>query len=588
VKAALTALNALSAAFTASARRHTDSLALICTSAALALAVLIPLLGRGFVLNYDMVFAPTQSILPDSLGLGSTLPRSVPADAVVAPLTQVLPGDIVQKMLLFLALFAGALGAGRLVPADRLATRVIAAVAYGWTAYVAERLLIGHWPYLLAYASLPWIALAALALRRRAPGSLPRLVLAAALACITPTGGLLATGTAVALAGWRRAALTVPAMIVLNAPWWVPALLHPGGTASSAAGVGAFAARTESWGTPVLSLLGLGGIWNADTTPASRANPVLPVLTLAMVAVALLGLRRLAARWDPATTRALVLLGAVGVLLAALGSLPVGAEVLRWVGEYVPGGGLLRDGQKWVAWWALPLAIGFALGVERACEYLRSQRARRALLAAAALGPIVILPDLALAGWGRLGAVGYPADWHDVRTILAGDERPGDVLALPLSALRRYGWNDERTQLDPAPRFFTRTVILDDTVYVGRQPVAGEDQRLPAIRATLRDRGDLGRLGVGWILVEHGTPGRLDPAVLDGLRVEYSGPWLSLYRVPGEVDPGAYPGAPRLPVLLAGWVALAVVVLSAFWLLWSALPVGRVGSLARPVRVPEE
>jgi hypothetical protein len=187
-------------------------------SAALALAVLAPLLSRGFVLTYDMVFAPTQSLLADGIGVGSTLPRSVPADALVALATQVLAGDIVQKILLFLALFGGALGAGRLVPTTSMATRVVATVAYGWSAYLAERLLMGHWPYLLAYACLPWITMAALALRRGASGSLPKLVLACVPACITPTGGIIAAGAALAGGGWRQAARTAPVVVVLNAP----------------------------------------------------------------------------------------------------------------------------------------------------------------------------------------------------------------------------------------------------------------------------------------------------------------------------------------------------------------------------------
>ena len=72
-------------------------LALPVLSAVLAFAVCAPLLGRGFVLSYDMVFAPRQYFVPDAFEVGSTLPRSVPADAAVALATTVLPGDIDRK-----------------------------------------------------------------------------------------------------------------------------------------------------------------------------------------------------------------------------------------------------------------------------------------------------------------------------------------------------------------------------------------------------------------------------------------------------------------------------------------------------------
>ncbi|HEX6341954.1 hypothetical protein [Umezawaea sp.] len=543
-------------------------LVLPAVSAALALLVLTPLLGRGFVLNYDMVFAPDQALLPDGLGLGSALPRSVPADAVVSFATALLPGDVVQKLVLLAALFAGPLGAGRLVPAESVAIRVVAAVWYGWSAYQAERLFMGHWPYLVAYACLPWIAAAGLAVRRGEPKALARLVLVCAPAVLTPTGGIIAAVLAVVCSGRRRLAVTAPVAVVLNLPWLLPSVLRPGGSLSSPDGAAAFAARAESWGTPVTSVLGLGGIWNSEVVPGSRAMPLAPVLTLLSVAVALVGLRSLAPRWGVAPARSFVLLGAVGVAVAVFGTVPGGGDALAWAVSHVPGAGLLRDSQKWVAWWALPLALGVALGVEAAGRHLAD---RTALVWLAALLPLVTMPDLAWAGAGRLDTVDYPADWSAVRTALAADRGAGDVLSLPMSAFRRFAWNDDRTQLDPAPRFLPRTVVTDDVVHVGGRPVSGEDGRAAAVREALARDADLGALGIGWVLVEHGTPGTVDPRVLDGLREVWSGPWLTLYRVPGPVAPPPA-GAPVSPVLAGDLAALALV---ASGLLWLLLPAGR-------------
>jgi hypothetical protein len=635
----------------------------------MTVAVLAPLFGRGFVLAYDMVFAPRQDLLPDSVGLGSALPRSVPADAVVGLLTAVVPGDLVQQLLLAAALFAGPLGAGLLTPSSSPGVRLVAAVTYGWSGYVAERLFIGHWPYLLTYACLPWIARAALALRcagsratpparrtlalarrpsamrsvvariggtapnpptdpgsatadraiaagrastpnpsattdptasepagppdpattaDRAPapnatdpatpsattatgpatidgqGLLRRvavLVLVCAPAVLTPSGGIIAAVLAAVCGGARRLWLTVLVGVVLNAPWWVPSVLHPGGGLSAGDGVGAFGARAESWGGAVTSLLGLGGIWNAEVVPDSRTNPVLPVLIIAMVVVALVGFRELSRRLGPG----LALLGVAGVGLAALG----GSPVLGWVVEHVPGGGLLRDSQKWVAWWALPFALGFALGVRRAAGLLR--KGRTALIVGAAIVPVAIMPDLALAGWGRLAPADYPSDWAQVRHILETDRHPGDVAALPFTAFRRFGWNDDRTQLDPAPRFLPRPTVIDDTLVVNGRPIAGEDSRAAAVRVQITEGGDLRELGIGWVLVEHGTPGRIDDRVLARATKVYQGEWLDLYRLDGtvEVDPTGRP--PVAPVVAADALALATVTLS---LLYLRLPAG--------------
>jgi hypothetical protein len=323
-------------------------------------------------------------------------------------------------------------------------------------------------------------------------------------------------------------------------------LLHNG--LSDPAGVVAFSARGENWGGPVLSVLGLGGIWNGEVVPASRANPMLPVITVLLLGAAVLGLRELSKRmpvWPLAG------LGVLGALLALIAVVPGGVPVLEALIEHVPGAGLLRDSQKWVAWLALPFALGLAVAVER----LRA----RLLVVVLLLG---LLPDLAWGGFGRLEPVDYPPDWAVVREKLV--DQPGDVAVFPLSAFRRFEWNDQRTQLDPAPRYLPGATVVDDSLSVGGRIVAGEDLRAARLRA-----GDLS--GIGWVLVEHGTPGRVDANLLARLEKVYDGPDLTLYRVPGAV-PAAPNGPPGAPVVLA-WVAAGSLIGAS--LLWRRLPVGR-------------
>ncbi|MEV6831687.1 hypothetical protein [Amycolatopsis sp. NPDC051102] len=543
-------------------------LALPVLSAALAFAVCAPLLGRGFVLSYDMVFAPRQYFVPDAFGAGSTLPRSVPADAAVALATTVLPGDVVQKIVLLLAVFGAALGAGRLVPTEHTGTRLVAATAYAWTPYVAERLFIGHWPLLLTYACLPWIAAAGLAARRHEPHALLRLIITSAAAVLTPPGGVLAAAVLVVAAGSRRLWQSVPIAVVLNLPWLVPTFLNAGGTFSDPAGVTAFSARAESWGPALFSVLGLGGIWNAETVPGSRAMPLVPVLTLVVAAVAVAGLWPLAKRWGRAPVRSLTALGVLGVLLASLATLPGGDALLTAATEHLPGAGLLRDAQKWVAWWALPLAMGLALAVETAAAHLKTAQGRAALMTAVALFPLLTMPDLAWGGWGRLGTAQYPGDWQTVSEKLG--DRPGDVLALPLSAFRGFAWNADRTQLDPAPRVLPKPVLMDDTLLVGTERIAGEDPRIGDVRAATSAR-ELTAAGIGWILVEHGTPGDIDPRLLADATPVWSGEWLTLYRTPGVPPVKAVSWT---PVLLANGVALTLLCVA---LLCRMLPMRTLG-----------
>jgi hypothetical protein len=544
--------------------------------AVLALAVLAPLLAPGYVLAYDMVFTPRQPLLADSLGLGSALPRAVPVDAVVALLTVAVPGAVVQKVALAAAVFGAALGAGRLVPTDRAGTRLVAAAVYGWNPYLAERLFLGHWSLLLAYASLPWVVAAGLRLRRGEPGAWAGLVLASAPAVLVPTGGVLAAAAAIAAAGRRRAPAAAALAVVLNAPWWLAGALHRGGSVSDPAAVGVFAARGEGPGGPVVSLLGLGGVWNAQVVPGSRGGVLVPLGALLLAAGTLAGLRHLARSWGRAPVLALGGLAVVGLVLAAAGSLAGTDGALRWTVAHVPGAGLLRDGQKWVAWWALLAAPCCALAVEALARRLPEPGVRAAVLTGAVLLPVALLPDLAWGGLGRLSPVEYPREWSTVRDLVARDPHPGDVLVLPFSAFRRYPWNGGRTVLDPAPRYLPRAVVVDDTLPVGPVQVRGEDPRAARVRAGALAGQPLGDLGIGWVLVEHGTPGVPAPAALHGLTPVHAGPWLSLYLVPDPIRRPRPATAPRAPVLAADAAALALV-LAALLRRW--LPTGRLRAL---------
>jgi hypothetical protein len=542
---------------------------------AVALLVIGPALAPGFVLLGDMVFVPRQDVDLDALGLGGALPRAVPIDAVMGLLTAVVPGAVVQKLALLCIVYAAVLGAARLVPPGRDGRRglagAVAGLVYGWSPYLAERLLLGHWTHLLAFAALPWVARASLALRAGLPRALPRLVLACAPAALSPSGTLLAAGVVLVVLGMRRALVAATTLPVLALPWLVAGIMHPAGATSDPAGVPAFAARGEGWGGPLLSVLGTGGLWSGNAVPPSRTSVLVPALTLLLVGLAGYGWFAGGGRHGP--YRRLLPLGALGVVLACAATVPLGADLLEWAVRSVPGAGLVRDAQKWAAWWALPLALGAGLGARRLTARVDLRLgavAARTLAVAALLLPVVGLPDLIWGVGGRLQPVEYPADWQRARDVLARDAHPGDVLVLPFGAYRAFAWNDGRPQLDPAERWLPRPVVGDDTLVVRDRVVAGEDRRARAAGAAAGDPAALARMGIGWVLVERGTPGRAVPAVVGSLPLILDGADLRLYRVPGVAGPPRPTPVRVTAVVGAHAGALGVVVGAALWIFGSA------------------
>lgn len=531
-----------------------------------AVLLLGPALRPGLSLVYDMVFVPDLPFSDRLLGLDGSVPRAVPSDAVVAVLSRVVPIEVLQKLVLLGILVSAGMGAARLLRAQGRTAAAVAAVFYVWNPYVGSRLLLGQWAILLALSVLPWLVIQAARLpgggRRVASG----LVLLLAVAAMSPSGGVLAAGTAVAVtalapcttrARLRSAGFVVISAALVNLPWLLPALLRPGGLPSAPAAVDAFAARADTSLGTVLSVLTLGGTWNSQTTPTGRAGLMAAVVLVLVLAVSAYGWMLLGRDARPQIwLRGLFLAGA-GAFLVALGaSLPVLHPLTRWVVTDLPGGGLFRDGTRYLP----PLVLLSALGLGRGVEAIRRRAPSPRLAGVAAtlglLAPVAALSGLVWGGRGALAAARYPAEWDRARSVLAGEGDGSAVLLLPWGSYRQFRWNGSRTLYDPAGRWLPAPTVGDDRLRVGSTVVAGEDPRASALTPLVESgaplASGLAAHGVGWVLLERTTPGADAVAAnrFAGLSLRIDTAELRLWRVPYATSvPGRAPGA--------GWIVAA-------------------------------
>ncbi|MGY2006747.1 hypothetical protein ACW9HC_07170 [Nocardia gipuzkoensis] len=400
---------------------------------------------------------------------------------------------------------------------------------------------------------------------------------ALAAAGLTPTGALLAGVTAFALVHRRQLLPALVLWVAASAPWLAAtALSGAGAEPSDPAGIAAFAARAEPGLGTLGSVAGLGGIWNAEAVPDSRTTPLAAIATLALLAIVALGVRAVASGGaDPDNRhvrRALLLLAAIAVLFPALGATVWGMHALEWLVAHVPGAGLLRDTQKYVALAVPAYALCAAAGCTVAARRLSSAPVDRPTTAhpavtsaIAAVGvALLVLPlyDLAWGAGGAVRAVHYPAGWQRVTERIDG---PGDVAVLPGGMFRKFRYSGPAPVLDPAPRMLPNDVLQTGELPVRGRTVSGEGARAGKVEALLLQGGsapDLARLGVGWVLVERTTPGPLGASAttLAQLERSYEDADLALYRVPGVVEPRGSMTAQRSVIATAHllWGALLV------------------------------
>jgi hypothetical protein len=519
-------------------RSGRDGLWSLLLAAGLAVLVLGPvLLRRGYVLRGDMVFVPHMPWKGGWLGLDGAVPRSVPGDAVVWVLGQVLPGDLVQKVVLLAALTLAGVGIAALVSATSLLSRAAAITTYLWNPWVAERLAIGQWPCLVGYACLPWLVLTSARWREREPGGWAgTAALLAASAICAPSVGLLAVGLsgAVLLARPRLRSLAglVVTALVVNAPWIVPALGTGGSLTGSDAQFAAFAARGESGAGVVASTTSLGGIWKASVVPGERTSSLIVLASVLLAAVAVVGWLRGRAL-DRRTRNSVFVAGVASVLLVSLSAWPVYSRLLGDASGALPALGLLRDANRYLAPWSLVLAVGLAQAVGWLQKRALPGREGLRALALVLVGlPLLLLPSLAWGLGGDLAPVSYPPEWQHVRRELASaGAGNGRVVVLPWQgSYRGFAWNGRHAGLDPAPRFFPGDVLVDDRLYLTDRVIASEDRYLRGVGAALSAPDSAGRLrhlGVRWVVVEKGQGTTLGRAAPQG-RIVHEGTDLTV------------------------------------------------------------
>ena len=498
----------------------------------------------GHGLARDLVFTPRAPWSLDAIGMGTSLPRAVPLDAALAAATTLVDGAVVFRVAVAGVLLAAGWGAhrmlGGLLTDASTSSRCVVAVAAVWNPYVIERLALGQWALLAAYAALWWLLPA---VRRALAGERSAwwaVVVLTWLGSLTPTGG--AVLVLVALAGGlvavarrsrgREAACLLALTLAAQLPWVLAGVLGTASAASDPTGVEVFAARAERAGGVWPTLVATGGVWSPFQVPGSLESWTGHALTVAVVVVLVVG-GRLVAQREPA----LAVAAAAGFVLAGAAHLPGGSDALAWAVEEIPGTGLLRDGHKWLMPYvvALVAAAGVAAGRAEAALRRRDAEVARIVVAALALLPVALVPDAAGRTWQAVRPVDFPAELAEAVALLDEADGTGEVVTVPWASYRQFSWGNPVSAPDPLPRWTERPTVVSDTLVVGSGTVTGEDSRARevglALESAERPLGEaLEGVGVGWVLVYRDQPGaaELDPT---DLTLVVDGPDVQLYRV---------------------------------------------------------
>lgn len=536
--------------------------------AGLAIVILGPLLLQGYVLTLDMVFAP-QTTVP-----AIQLP-GFPFYGLLWLLNLVLPGDVVQKIVLIAIITLSGTGAYRLTAwlAPRKSTLnwqllpFMAGLLYVCNPFVYSRLMAGQFMVLMGYALLPFFVW--MWLRYLADVRFKQAIAASLLAVAIGIVSLHTLGMVVMIAvvtglcrlwrqrrnkAWLRKALQTGAVfasvsLVLSSYWLIPFLTghsHPADLVSSFndSDRSVFATAGSGWGK-VWSVITLQGFWadgkNLYVTASERFGwwNLVAVQVLALVGIGMAALWR----HNKMIARNFIALGLASIIFACGTTSTVFAPLNSWLIDIIPPLAGYREPQKFVAVLALIYAICASFGLASIWQYAKEHKhpITNSDIAIAMVAFSVLFSPLQFWGLhGQLRAAEYPKDWYAANEKL--NKLPaGDVLFLPWHQYMRFSFAG-RIVANPANAFFDARAITSNNPELkglnhwqnSRQQQAIETRILPAAKnGGQRMAYDLQRINVKYVLLVHEHDYQKYTFVRDqpGLKLVSQYQQLELYEV---------------------------------------------------------
>lgn len=455
-----------------------------CEYGLLSCFILLPLLLPGYILTLDLVFTPHNAFPAE-------VTNSYLLQLLLWAFGMVLPGDAIEKILLFVILLFSGVGMHLLIvkinnskdnSALWKASAYFAGVLYMINPFVYSRFMAGQWMFLLGYALLPFFVRALYDFFKGA--SLRSAVIASLWACAIVTvsihhiGILILLGLFFAVAGYKKYRKTstlkefmkrgISATLLFFALigfWLVPALFGSGSVGESVLGMDqnhftAFATDGAGMLGPVGEVVRLQGFWAEVQDLFVKPQALVPgwgiIVSLLWVVVIVGGV----SAWRRNQT-----IASLGMFCIGIGIVLSATPLIQWAGGLLPLLQGYREPHKFANFIALGYAILGSFGVRAVARWAGvkwGNTGAKTTLTACLMLPIIITPVMFWGFSGQLAPRAYPAEWHALSAELKQGDVTKKVLFLPWHQYSAYSFTGGRIIANPAAKFFENPTIISD------------------------------------------------------------------------------------------------------------------------------
>jgi hypothetical protein len=468
--------------------------------AGLALLILLPLLLPGYILTLDLVFTP-------SFPWPTEIANTYPLDILLWLLHMILPGDVIEKIILFMILLLSGVGMHRLIrqikPGAEIApdtwhhVAYFAGIFYMINPFTYSRFMAGQWLVLAGYALLPfffWLLLKLLAMPTwRTAIKLALLAFAVVTLSLHHIGMLVALAVLVGAAGilkyrgehqlrfTKHAGLGVLVTVILTSFWWVPAVVGQGTIGQAVADFNQADAAAFATGNGSLGAIGdvvrLQGFWADARQLYLLPQDILPGWGLVFLLLWIVVIIGAVKAWRNHRTLVSLAAGSIilGIVLAIVPLPFLGyREPHKFVNLIVLGYGILG-------------AFGVAYMVRWATRRFRTAGGQVAMIVCLLL-PLVITPIMFMGFAGQLSPHHYPREWYDMNERLSEK-----TLFLPWHQYMKYSFSG-RIIASPADKFFDAPMISSDQPEFKNVSPTMPDEEKTAITNALKNEEDLSQV----------------------------------------------------------------------------------------------
>jgi len=433
----------------------------------LSLLIVGPLLQRGYILHYDMIFVPHVYFDWEGMKNGAVLANNIPTTYILKFFQFFIPGDVVQKIILIAVLFFTACSMYFTLPVKSRFAKFFGGLFYVLNPFVYDRFIAGHWLFLIGYALTPVVFYYFFKFYKNP--SAKNLIFAGLLwgiASVFSMHHLVILGIAFLILGLfflrspKDFLLTggiVATVLVLNCWWFIPSLT------SSPEAIGhfdlshfyAFDTLPDSKHGLLMNMLGMYGFWHKGWALSKEAIPLWPFFWFLTILPFLYGVGYMIVQKgkDKKIFLGLVLIAVVSLFITA-GPSAYTASVNSWLYTHVPGFSGLRESQKVLSLLVFVYAYIGAIGLDK--FFSDKKRNFRVVALAFLILSLAIYNIKFFSVGNELKTVNYPSVWYQQLESEKG--RQSKILALPWEAYIEESFSD-KLMANPTKAFFGPRVI---------------------------------------------------------------------------------------------------------------------------------